>query len=176
MNRSPRFGWPTRIALASLASVAVVVTFLEFRDARNRWMAANDDLRECRRLARQIESLQAVPTFAAIQVESPSDLADHIDWAVKTSSLTPSAVVRVQPQPSVRLGNSAYRIFPTRLELKQVTLAQTVQFAELLNVTDQGLTVRDLRIWDNSREASNRDELWWAEITLTQVSFSPKTR
>jgi len=64
-------------------------------------------------------------------------------------------------------------MWPTRIELRQVNLPQVIRFADQVVDESSGLTMRDLRL--RSPAETPTGETWSAEITLTQLTFSPKT-
>ncbi len=166
----------TRIASIAALIIAGIWSFVEYRASAEQVELASADLAECQRLSADIKQMKSLPTFAALEADSPRRTAERIESAVDQAALPETALVRIQPQSPYRIGNSTYRIWPTRLELKQVTLAQITAFAHALSHADEGLAVRDLRVWYPGREDDKGPEIWSAEITLTQLAFSPKTR
>jgi hypothetical protein len=162
-----------------LGSLAVLALWGYLRMTANAaaMHVASQDLRECRNLAAEIAGLQELPPFAALEADSPTKIRQRIDQATQAAHLPEGALVRIQPQPPYRLGDSEYRLWSTRLELSNLTLQQLTTFSHALVDEVRGSTVRDLRIWNNSNDSiAGGPELWSAEITLTQVTFFPTSR
>lgn len=165
------------LILAAAAAMAAMA-WLELREAHEAVRRAAGDLEDCRRLAAEMAEFDKLPAFAVLEPESPRELVDHVQAASQQASLPPEALVRIEPQAWQRPGDGPYRIRPTRLELRNVTLPQAASFAWHLSDSSRGLTVRDLRLSSEQREGSPRGavETWTAEVTLTQLVFSPTTR
>ena len=164
------------LAIASMAGLALL-GYLRMSANVVAMRAASRDLGECRRLVAEIAGLQELPQFAALEPDSSTMIGQRIEQANKAAQLPAASLIRIQPQPPFRLGNSEYRLWPTRLELNQVTLEQVARFAHGLADEERGLTVRDLRLWTTSSSSNaGMPESWSSEITLTQVTFSPTSR
>ena len=164
------------LGLSTLVGLALL-GYWRMNAAAAAMRAAARDVGECRRLVAEIAGLQELPQFAALEPDSSSLIGQRIEQATKDARLEPASLIRIQPQPSFRMGNSDYRLWPTRLELSQVTLEQVASFAHSLADEERGLTVGDLRIWTTSSASSaGMQESWSSEITLTQVTFSPTSR
>ena len=164
------------LALGSLAVLALV-GYLRMNASAAAMRAASQDVRECRKLLAEIAALQELPQFAALEADSPKSIRQRIDQATQTARMPEASLVRIEPQPPLRLGDSEYRLWPTRLELSNVTLRQITTFSHALVDEERGLTVRDLRLWSNSGDSTaGSQEPWSAEITLTQVTFFPTSR
>ncbi len=168
--------WAPVVGTLLAVSLAIWLQ-LGYRESRERLREAQRRLAECRRLSNQIRRLESMPTFAAVGADSQSSIARRIERALEDSHLSEEAVLRIQPpaQP-YRLGESPYQVYPTRIELKGVTLVQVVDFAYALNDAENGLTVTDLRLWAPRGETPMGRETWSVEVTLTQLAFSPKNR
>ncbi len=156
--------------LAGVAYGRYTASLERLHDARAR-------LAQCRQLADDIRRLDTLPAFAAIDADSQDATARRIERALHAARLPEDAVLRILPpaQP-YRLGDSPYQVYATRIELKQVAMRQVVEFALALHDAEQGVTVRDLRLWSPGRRPTGATETWSAEVTLTQLAFSPKTR
>ena len=128
-------------------------------------------------LAAEIRRLREAPTFAAVGADSQRSIARRIEEALRESGLSEDRVLRIQPpnQP-YRLSDSPYQVYPTRIELQNVTLPQLVDFAYALHDASKGLTVTDVRLWPPRSATRAGAERWSVEVTLTQLAFSPKTR
>jgi len=178
MNRKrPRGKHGFTLLVLAVLAVLALLGYLRMNASAAAMLAASRDVDECRKLVAEIATLQQLPQFAALEADSSTVIGQRIEHANKTAQLPAESLIRIQPQAPFRLGNSEYRLWPTRLELKQVTLEQVTTFAHSLVDEERGLTVRDLRLWTTSSESiAGIGETWSAEITLTQVTFSPTSR
>jgi hypothetical protein len=175
---SPSSGGLIRVA-APLAALALLAAlgYMRMRSSGASVQAARSDVETCRKLSAEIIALRKLPQFATVESGAAESLAERIENAAAQSQLPPVSLLRIQPQPPVRVGDSPYRVRGTRLELRDVTLAQLSRFARALVDEGRGLTVRDLRLWRASgAAAASAAEVWSAELTLTQLAFSPPAR
>ncbi len=156
-------------------SLMTVYSYAQMRSTTDGVRRADAELKTCHRLVSEIINLQVRPGFAAVEQEPPSAMANRVQQAVRLARLPTGAVVRVAPQPTTRLGNTSYQVAATTLELRNVTLEQVTTFSQHLIDEDHGLTVRDLRLYASGVPNSG-PETWSADLTLTQLIFSPTTR
>lgn len=152
-----------------------VYSYGQMRSSADAVRRADEELKTCRRLISEINDLQQRPGFAAVEQESPAAMANRVERAARESQLPAAAVVRVAPHPISRLANTDYQISATSLELQNVTLKQVAAFSQNLIDEDHGLTLRDLRLYAGSDPGVER-ETWSADLTLTQLIFSPTNR
>jgi hypothetical protein len=167
------------IAFLALGVLAVLAVsgYVRMDASQAAMQAALLDVRECRRLLAEIAALQELPPFAALEADSQNGIRQRIEQATQTARIPEASLVRIQPQPPIRLNDSEYRLWSTKLELSNVTLQQLVTFSHALADEERGLTVRDLRLWSNSNDSTaGSHEPWSAEINLTQVTFFPTSR
>ena len=164
-------------AVALLTVVAAVQTFFAYVASRQQVLRAEERAAQVTQVAAEIRRLREVPTFAAVGADSQRSIARRIEEALRESGLSEDHVLRIQPpnQP-YRLGDSPYQVYPTRIELQNITLPQLVDFAYALHDASKGLTVTDMRLWEPRSASGVGAERWSVEVTLTQLAFSPKTR
>ncbi|MDB4614417.1 hypothetical protein OAH18_01880 [bacterium] len=163
-------------ALVGLVLVGLAATSYAMMVSRaDRFQRAVESVEDCQNLVGQIEKLKTAPKLAALEADSSTWLGERIEAVRDAVGIPQSKVVRIEPQPSVRLGRSQYRVTPTRIELKDVTLREIARLAGSLADEANGLTVRDLEFSRGNRP-DLPDEQWDAEFTLTQLVFSPTTR
>ena len=160
-----------------LTVVAAVQTFFVYMGSRQQVIQAEERAARLAQVVAEIQRLRDVPTFAAVGADSQRSIARRIEEALRETGLSEDRVLRIQPpnQP-YRLGDSPYQVYPTRIELQNVTLSQLVDFAYALHDASKGLTVTDLRLWAPRSATGVGAERWSVEVTLTQLAFSPKTR
>lgn len=174
---SGRMGLGLAIACCVLAGVTVC-SWLVMRASAERAGEVLAEERSCQRLIAEILALQNRPRFAGLAAESPQAITARAEEAVRQSGLPVTALVRIEPQSAVRLGDSPYRQRPTRLELRRATLEQVTRFVFHMTRAEEGAAVRDLRLVsvDGPDAADGGGTLWNAEPVLTQLIFSPIRR
>lgn len=146
--------------------------FSAMRAAARQVNEAEADLAGCRRMIAEIERMREQPRIASLEVEPPSRIAEQVSAAVDAGGLPPESLIRVEPQAPVRVGRSQYQVRATTVELEDATLEQIVRLAHHLSDAQEGLTVRDL-VLSEPRTSDPSQERWRAEVTLTQMIFSP---
>ncbi|MFZ5828652.1 MAG: hypothetical protein ACOY3P_01120 [Planctomycetota bacterium] len=141
------------------------------------WRRSAATAKECQRLAGEIELLRKRPRLAGLAADSPRAITSRAEEALRLAELPVASLVRIEPQSPVRLGDSAYLLRPTRLELRRVTLEQAIRFAYHMAEEGQGASIRDLRLTalEEPGDPANQG-LWNAEAVLTQLIFSPIRR
>lgn len=156
----------------------VLASYWMMRASQNRLRAAQTQLQDCEALAKDISSLQNRPGFAALGVDSPRTITARAEEAGEQAEILAESLVRIEPQSAVRLRDSAYRIRPTRLELRRVSLQQVLSFTHAMIDESQGTTIRDIRLTATDPSATESDDAdsWTAELVLTQLIFSPLKR
>lgn len=166
------------VSIGTAWLVLIVIVFAGYAMMarnHNRLRDAQAQLRECKKLAQDIQALQQQPGFAALGVDSPRTITTRAEHAGQQAKIPPTALARIEPQSAVRLRDSPYRLRPTRLEIRRVTLEQIVVFTHALIDEAQGTTVRDIRLTaaEGNAEGAKEVDLWTAEIVLTQLIYSP---
>lgn len=160
------------------AALVVLLAFaaLELQSSRAAALAAVQNLAECRELASEISKLRGRPSQITLQAQSGAELARQIESAAQVAQVPNNCVVRIDPQPARRIGESPYKEQPANLELRAVTLKQLVQFLQTLQEGGAGLRTRSMRLIAPRQEATapSDAETWMAEVTLTSMIFAPK--
>ncbi len=153
----------------------VLAAYWSMGASRHRLRTAHVQLRECEELAKEIQTLQDRPGFAALGIDSPRTITTRAQEAGERANLPPTALARIEPQSAVRLRDSDYRLRSTRLELRRVTLKQVLTFTLAMIDEAQGTTVRDIRLTASPGNLAGvkEPESWIGELVLTQLIFSP---
>ncbi len=146
--------------------------FQSMQAARRQLDQSFEDLQEARSLVADIQRLRQQPRVASLEVEPPSQIAVRVSAALQAAEIPTASLIRVDPQPAVRQGRSPYQLRATQIELQEVSLEQVIRFAHHLGDERQGMTVRDLFLSEPRTESAS-GEVWDAEVTLTQMIFSP---
>lgn len=147
-----------------------------FREARRSAQSAAEALADCRRLAAQIEHMRRAPRRAAASMSNTAELASRVEEAARGAGIAPAAVLRIEPEPGRRVGDSAYRSQATRVELDGVSLRGLITFLDRLRSGSDRLEAERLRLSAPRGAVEAQDEPWRAEVVLTQLVFAPITR
>lgn len=150
------------------------VTYGMMRSSEQQMLEARQQFRLCESMVSDIKKLQNRPGFAALGVDSARTITARAEEAVEKASISSISLARIEPQSALRLRDSDYRLRPTRLQLRKVSLKQVLAFTHAMIDETHGTTIRDLRI-TASDEPENSDS-WTAELVLTQLIFSPSDR
>jgi hypothetical protein len=163
------------IGLSAGLIAAVIGSYCWMDASRATAAAATENLNACLRVASQIKSLRKKPLRAGAEARSATELARLIETSAQKASLPMTSVVQIDPQPARRVGNTAYKEQATRLELRDVTLKQLVVLLHSLADEELGTELAELRLNAPREEASasNHEENWSAEMTLTHLIFTP---
>lgn len=165
------------LALGFGLLVALVVwSFQEMRASHASVGVAQTNLEHCRDVAEKIASVRQRPTKAALEETTITLLGTLIDEAATKSQIQKSSIVRIEPQPSRRIGETDYKEQATYVELRGVSLQQLVGFIHTLLAGQSELDVSSIRITAPRYESDSptgRVETWLAEVTLTYLVYSP---
>lgn len=161
------------IGLASL----VAFCYLRFRVSQESAHAAALNVSVCRSLVERIEALRQRPVLAGSQGRSSDELSERIDRLGKQANFAGSSIQSIDPQTSIRVGDTAYKEQSTHVELRDVTLPQLAHFLRLLLEEDSQVRLSSVRLSAPRTDAppSFASETWRAEVTLTYLIFSPKS-
>jgi hypothetical protein len=175
-----RFGHRTELLVAACLGLLLVAVFWsawQWRSSRDAAQTAAENLQVCRRLAARIAQARQQPARAATQAQSSAELASRLEEAAQVAELPEGSIVRIDPQPSRRVGDSSYTEQPTHVELRSVSLEQLIVFLHRLADGPSGLQASSLRLTTPRDEtaANAAQEPWLAELTLTYFIFAPKT-
>lgn len=155
----------------------MVWAWTSLESSRSAASSGQSQLAACQRLAIAIQQNRTLPKRASQEASSATDLTRRIEEASQRARLPTENLVRIEPQPAQRVGETSYKAQPTRIELREATLRQLVPFLLALSDEESGLQVTDLRLVEPRQTATlaTFGETWNVEVTLTQLVFSPKT-
>ena len=169
-----------RLLVALVMVVLGIYAWFGVRDARSaqsRLSEARADLAEITEKLADIERLKTAPKVAALQLESPAEIANRISAAREAAGLPQSSLMKEQPLDPVRIDRSDFELRATDIELSAATLSQIIAFCDALRDTQTGTTVRDITLSEPRNGAgSGNQEKWETQLVLTQMIFSPKSR
>ncbi len=180
---NPRRQW---LFAASAATMIVLCVFavLELRSARAAALAAIRSHADCEELAAEIANLGDKPSYVTLQTQSTTDVAGRIETAAQFAQLPVNSLVRIEPQPARRLGDSAYKEQATHVELREVSLKQLVEFLHHLHGLslpsgsggDTSFRAKSVHLTTppQTTRAGAGTETWRVELTLTYLIFAPK--
>jgi len=173
VNRSRRY--LSVVVMYTGLLVLLAVCGLRLHRSRVTADAAVGNLESCMRLASQIGVLRAAPMHASLQRQSSQDLALQIDRAAQIAQIAGSAIVRINPQASRRVEDSAILEQPTCVEIRQISLEQLVKFLGELSSSESGLQATSIRLTAPRASAGDQQcETWSVEVVLTHLIFSPE--
>ena len=161
------------ILLAGL-SLAGGWSLVDYRDAKQQAGQSRADTVRCVEMADTIHGHRSAPAIADDTERLGSVMSSRIESAATEASLASSQLVRITPNGPVRLGESDYRVKPTHVALKNVSMKQCVRFVHTLLAGDPNLRCRSLRL-SAPRHDTVRDR-WTAEVSITCLIYDPVKR
>lgn len=169
--------------LLVLASMAAAGCWWNAYSANTAAEEATRLLAECQRLATRIEASRGGATLAQETQEPQDDLAQQIEAWARRAGISAASITQIVPIPPRRLGQSSYLESGATVDLRGVTLSQLAQFEQQMSAaaTRVVLEAAHLTAPRGNAEAggnapANRLETWRAEISLTYLVYSPKSR
>jgi len=176
MNQVTRQRLWFALALLMLGIYAVI-SLRETLSAQTQLDQTRSDLAELEWRIDDIDRLEQAPRVAALQLESPAQITNRIAAARQAAGLPASSLLKEQPQDPQRIQRSDFEMRSTTIELAPATLPQIIKFCDALRDEATGSVVRDITLSaPQTGEASGDQEKWAAQLILTQMIFSPKSR
>ena len=169
------------LAYASLAGFLLASTVVSFVRCRESYLSCRDaarNLDRCRELADAMVRLRSMPRVASQPSvpESVEDFASRVEKAARRAGIPREAILRVDPQPLRRIGETSYQERVVFLELHAVTVRQVITLLATLLGESNLFHVRNLRLTAPGGPDNTLPERWHAEITLTNLVFAPINR
>jgi type II secretory pathway pseudopilin PulG len=162
------------VGFVLLASAAGSAWYYSINAAR--LSAARENLHTCRQLATAIQAAKQTPHRARLETGSLDDLSTAIENAAASAQLARERVLRIDPQAPKRLGKTDYMEQATEVELTEVTLPQIINFIYEVGGRDEQLRTDTLRLrMPHVSTESTTEELWLADVILTQRIYAPTT-
>lgn len=159
------------IAFVAVSLAAVYWMFSDFAMERDRLLEATARLEECQASVQEIDRLNQKPRVAALVADTAGDINRRINTACEVSGLVAKNVVNLAlPEEA----GSEYSRRNTTLIIEAATLAKLVLFAQAIEDTEAGLSIKSLKLTPSSPRTTT-EEQWTANLTLTQLIFSPKS-
>lgn len=169
--------WRARLGAAVVALLLVYLAWSYYRlgESRRGAVLAEENLTACRELAQKIAAVQAQPVRAATTARTSQDLIQLISNACKSANFSESLIGVVDPQPPRRVADGDYLEQVTDVDLRSIGLAPLVTFLHRIMAENEEIKVDGLRLTASRQPAAaGSDELWSAEVTLTNLIFAPK--
>ena len=170
----------TRILVCIALGILAIYAGLSVRaanSAADRLAQAKGDLAEIAGKLSEMERLKRAPKVAALQLESPAEIANRIASARQAAGLPQSALMKEQPLDPVRIDRSDFELRATSIDLAASTLPKIMAFCDALRDDETGTVVRDITLLEPQTVAGGgSEEKWVAQLVLTQMIFSPKSR
>ncbi len=174
-KQTTRRRWLVTLALGILG-VYAILSVLDARSASSRLAQAQADLDEVSRKLGEINRLRQAPKVAALQLESPAEIANRVSAARESAGLPQSSLLKEQPLDPARIQRSDFELRATNVELSAATLQQIITFCEALRDEETGTVVRDITLTEPQNDNRGGQEKWESQLVLTQMIFSPKSR
>jgi hypothetical protein len=175
MNAATRTRILIGLALVILATYAVI-SVMGATSATQRLSRTRFDLRDVSRKLNEIKQLQRAPKVAALQLESPAEIANRIAKALEVAGLSESTLMKEEPSDPQRVQRTDFELRATSIELAPATLPQILRFCEALQDPETGTVVRDIVLnTPRNGEPGAKEETWESQMVLTQMIFSPKS-
>lgn len=184
-----------RIAIYAVLITVVLILGLfwcygRLQSQREAATTAARNLRTCRRLIQQIKHLQQQPAMASSQAIHLTDLTSQIEQVANRVHIDPEQLDRIWPEPSRRVGDSAYKEKPTDVLLENVSLKQLTGFLCDLVAEDRRLRISSLRLISpqsddafadtgtspgnsGNSSAKSRVDRWSVEMTIGDLVYAP---
>jgi hypothetical protein len=149
-------------------------SLIDYRDAKQQAGQSRVDTDRCIEMSDTIHGHRSAPAIADDTERLGSVMSSRIESAATEASLSANQLVRITPNAPVRLGESDYRVKPTHVALKNISMKQCVRFVHTLLAGDPNLRCRSLRL-SAPRHDTVRDR-WSAEVSITYLIYDPVTR
>ena len=160
-----------------ILGVYAVFSVLDTRSAQARLSEARIDLAEVVEKLDDIDRLKQAPKVAALELESPEEITNRIAKALSAAGLPASSLSEERPLDPQRIQRTDFQLRSTTIKLTPTGLPQIIKFCDALHDEDSGAVVRDITLTDPQNGAiSGTQEKWEAQLTLTQMIFSPTSR
>ena len=140
-------------------------------EQRNAARESGDDLLLSVEMERVIKDMRQQTSLASAQAMEGQELGQRIDAAAQQAQLNPAMIDGIYPQPTQRVGSSAYVEKPTTLILRKVELRTLAKFLYHLTQTP-GLTVRQLHLRAPRGDAPSNT--WDVDATITALIYAPQ--
>jgi hypothetical protein len=169
-----------RLLIALALVVLALYAMLSLRDAISAQTHLDQtfsDLAEVASRIEDIERLRQAPTVAALQLESPAEITNRIAAARQAAGLPASSLLKEEPLDPQRVQRSDFELRSTTIDLAPATLPQIINFCDALRDEETGSVIRDITLTEPQNGATGGgQEKWGAQLVLTQMIFSPKSR
>jgi hypothetical protein len=180
MNRSSdltRRRWLIAIAMI-LAAIFAITQALDLKSDQQSLALARADLLEVKTKLRKIQEVQSAPQVASLQLDSPAQITNRIASALAAANIPPSSLLGEQPLDPQRLDRSDFEIRSTIINLAPTSLPLILAFCDSLRETESGTQVSGLKLTppEENGTVPLGEETWKAEMTLTQMIYSPNSR
>lgn len=151
------------------AFVCVLGVFTEMSRLRD----AESDFNEMNRKISEIQQLSEAPRVAALDLESPDAIVNRINASLRQAGLPVGTLDNQAPSEPQRIGQSDFTLRSVRVVLQHAPLNKIIAFCDALKDEETGSVVRDLNL--TQPKMVGNTEQWKAQMTLTQMIFSPKS-
>ena len=174
MTRTSRRPWVLALGVLTLSLGVLLFAWIRVRAARDGALYASGSLVRASEQALAIEELLRSPRKAVGEELGLTEFARAVEEAAEGAGVSPQQVVRIEPEPPSRAGESEYLRKSTRVELRRVTLTSLLRFTRGMHEAREGIFLRDIRL--QAPHSERLKDSWNTELTLSYLIFSPKTK
>ena len=152
---------------------------IAFRTSMAESTRTQQQLVEAQQYAQTILRYRDAPDKIADEEIETTLLARLIEEAAEKSGVGAASLERIWPQAPRRVGDSAYLRKGTQLILREATLANTVNFLNLLEASETPLSIDALRMnpgrnpQHKALSGSAATETWTFELTVSYLIYRP---
>jgi hypothetical protein len=139
--------------------------------ARQRAIRANQDAETCNQLAARILTLESKPAIAAGKEQAQQELSRRIELAARSIGIAGDNLASIEPDPAIRIADTAYLEKPTTVQLREITLSQLAGLLCELSGDGTGLRIKSLRLTCPPQKQDG--DLWSAEFTVIYLIYAP---
>ena len=138
---------------------------------RDRAMLARVNADECRKIAEHINTLRYSPALASSSEEAFREMSKRIEATAIAMGIAEDKIAAIDPDPVVRIGDTAYLEKATEVQLREVTLPQLIGLLGKLVEGNHELCVKAL--WLSVPPRNESGNLWTADLTISYLIYSP---
>lgn len=157
-------------ACIGLLIAGVLYAALQFRNAQDRAVRAEQQYREVLGLADQIQLLSQQASIAVTHTGEAQSLSGLVETAAAECGIKADQIISINAQDARRVGQTPYYRLPTRITMEHIALPQLVELLSKLSAADL-LRIEDCRLFAPHGEVVGT--AWNAEFTIAYLIYEP---
>jgi hypothetical protein len=140
------------------------------RTARSTHVSLVAQIEQMRADAQRIELLRTAPRIASERARPNDELLAQVRNALEAAQIPLDKWIGNEPDPAVRVPQSAYKRIGTRLSFEDVDLKSLVTFIHCMLSADPSLSITRMRLTAPSDTDTN---FWDADLAISYLIYSP---